>query len=84
MSRGYKITLQITRDEMKEYSKKFKSMRESIGFSIEEMAEAIGVFRTTIARWETGNYVPKRDIKEILEDYNRIVNYIKSKDKINI
>jgi DNA-binding XRE family transcriptional regulator len=79
--KGYKVTQQITKDEMEVYAETFRTMRESIRFTQEEMAEAIGVFRTTVYRWEKGRYIPKRDIKEILEDYKRIVNYVKSKGK---
>jgi DNA-binding transcriptional regulator YiaG len=77
LKRGYKAVLQLTHEEMKEYGQYFKSMRESVGLSKEQMAKELGVFFTTVHRWEIGQRVPKRDIEEIVEDYRKIIRKYK-------
>jgi transcriptional regulator with XRE-family HTH domain len=64
--------LQVSEEEMAEYSAFFKAMRKSIGFNLEQMGEALGVFRTTVSRWEKG-IIPNRDIDEIVQEYRRVV-----------
>jgi transcriptional regulator with XRE-family HTH domain len=56
---------QVSKEEMKEYGEFFKSMRLSIGYSLEQMGKAIGVWHTTLARWEKGLVIPNGDIYEI-------------------
>lgn len=68
-----KYSLQLTHEEMKEYGEFFKSMRLSIGLSKYQMADEIGVFFTTIHRWEIGQRVPKRDIDELERKYREVV-----------
>lgn len=38
---------------------RIRSARESAGFTQEALAEAIGVSRTAVARWENGDIEPK-------------------------
>lgn len=57
--------LQVTREEMKTIGQRFRRIREELGISQREMAEHIGVFATTIYRWEKGERIPKRDLYEI-------------------
>jgi transcriptional regulator with XRE-family HTH domain len=71
--RGYKAVLQVSSEEMKEYGEFFKSMRESIGLTKPQMAEEIGVFFTTIHRWEKGERIPKQDIDGLVERYRKVV-----------
>lgn len=70
MKRNY--TMQLTQEEMIEYGEFFKSMRMSIGLSLGQMAEQIGVFRTTWDRWEKALTVPNIDI-DVLESKVREV-----------
>jgi transcriptional regulator with XRE-family HTH domain len=60
---------------MKEYGEFFRSMRKSIGYSQKKMGDVLGVFYTTIYRWESGNIIPNQDIYEIEE---RIRNVVKT------
>jgi DNA-binding XRE family transcriptional regulator len=71
--RGYKLELQISREEMKEYGEFFKSIRLSLGFNLEQMAKEIGVFRTTISLWEKAKTIPNIDIDEIEDRYREVV-----------
>jgi len=73
-------TRQVSKDVMKLYGAEFKRLRESVGMTTREMAEALGVFRTTIVRWERGQTVPQRDLYLIKEDILRIVNERKIKN----
>lgn len=68
---------QITDEEMKEYAEYFKSVRLSLGLTRPQMAEEIGVFRTTICRWERAQHIPQRDIHEIVEQYRAVVKKYK-------
>jgi transcriptional regulator with XRE-family HTH domain len=70
-----KYVQQLSKEEMQEYGEFFRSMRKSIGYSQKKMAEKVGVFYTTIYRWEKGNIVPNQDIYEIEE---RIRNVVKA------
>jgi transcriptional regulator with XRE-family HTH domain len=70
-----KYVQQLSKEEMKEYGDYFRFMRKSIGYSQKKMAEKVGVFYTTIYRWEKGNIVPNQDIYEIEE---RIRNVVKA------
>lgn len=75
LKRGYKQVRQLSKEECLEYGEFFKSMRQSIGLNLEQMAallrsHGLNVFRTTISRWEKGATVPNVEI-EILEDAYR-------------
>lgn len=68
-----KHTRQLTKEEMREFGQFLYHMRTSIGLPIPVMAEKLGVFRTTLARWERGQTVPQRDVLEIEQDVRNIV-----------
>jgi DNA-binding XRE family transcriptional regulator len=70
-------TNQITLEDMKEFGFFFKSMRESIGYSLTDMADLLDIHDQTLRRWEKGETVPHRDIKELENDIRRIVKYCK-------
>jgi transcriptional regulator with XRE-family HTH domain len=77
MTRSY--VQQVTIEEMKEYGEFFKSMRLSIGYSLDQMGKAIGVWYTTLARWEKGIVVPNGDIYEIEQRIRDVVKSAKTK-----
>ena len=77
MTRVY--TQQVTREEMKEYGEFLRSMRKSIGLTQKQMAEKLGVFYTTVYRWESGRITPNGDIYEIVEKVREIVREVKKK-----
>jgi DNA-binding XRE family transcriptional regulator len=70
---------QVTKEEMKEYGEFFKSMRLSIGYTLQEMGREIGVWHTTLARWEKGLVVPNGDIYEIESKIRDVVKAVKTK-----
>lgn len=70
---------QIDYDEMKEYGEFFKSMRKSIGYTLKEMSKEIGVFYTTLHRWEKGAIIPTQDIYEIEQRIREVVKTAKAK-----
>jgi DNA-binding XRE family transcriptional regulator len=72
-----KYTLQLSKEEMKEYGEYFRFMRKSIGYSQKMMAEKVGVFYTTIYRWEKGNIIPNQDIDEIAQRIKDVVKAAK-------
>lgn len=73
------MILQIDKDEMKEYGDYFKSIRLSLGMTLQQMSKEIGVFRTTISLWEKAKSIPKTDIDEIVDKYKEVVNKYKGK-----
>ena len=66
---------------MKVYGAEFKKLRESANLTTSEMAKELGVFRTTIVRWERGETIPQRNIRYILKDMRTIVERRKNLDK---
>ena len=60
--RGYHQVRQVTKEEMREIGEYFMSIRKSLGYNLSEMAEKIGVYRTTLSLWEKGKVVPQEDI----------------------
>ena len=74
-----KYTMQISREEMTEYGEFFRSMRQSVGLNLEQMAEKLdlGIFRTSISKWEKGISVPQMDIDDIVQRYRNVVKQIK-------
>ncbi|MCY7865949.1 helix-turn-helix transcriptional regulator [Bacillus spizizenii] len=49
-------------ERYKEFGEFMKHMRKSVGWSAAEMGERLGVFRTTITRWEKGQNLSAQDI----------------------
>ena len=41
------------------FGRRLRAARESAGFTQEALAEAVGVSRTAVARWESGDIEPK-------------------------
>jgi DNA-binding XRE family transcriptional regulator len=78
--KGYTVTLQISKEEMKEYGEFFKAMRQSIGLTQKQMAEEVGVFSTTVYRWEKGYRIPKKDIDEIERKYREVIKKYKENE----
>lgn len=72
-----KNTMQISRSEMAEYGEFFRHMRLSLGFTLEQMAAHIGVFRTTISLWEKGQRIPNKNIEEIEQTYREVVKKVR-------
>lgn len=68
-----KNTLQLDPDTMQEYGQFFRFMRKSIGYTLDQMAKELGVFRTTLARWEKGICIPHQDIDDIEQRIRGIV-----------
>lgn len=69
---GSKQQRQINYEEMEEYGEYFKGVRLSLGLTLKEMAEEVGVFRTTLSRWEKGKHIPQTDINYILTKFKKI------------
>lgn len=63
---------QITYEEMKEYGEFFRHVRQSIGYTIKQMAAEIGIFHTTLYRWEKGLIIPQQDIFELEQKYRAL------------
>lgn len=72
-------TRQITKEEMLEYGQFMRNMRESVGLTRAEMGEEMGVYTSTIRRWEVNGVIPQRDINEIVQDVRDIVKKYQSK-----
>jgi DNA-binding transcriptional regulator YiaG len=66
-------TRQITYEEMRKYGQSFKSMRESVGFTLQQMADEVGTFRTTLSKWEKGLIIPQTDIYEIEQRFKKVI-----------
>lgn len=54
-----------------------------MGLNTSEMSEIIGVFRTTIAKWEKGISIPQTDIEYILRRYEFIYRKFLENSKVN-
>lgn len=78
-----KYVQQITREEMIEYGEFFKNIRLSLGLNLEQMAEKVGIFRTTLSKWEKGSIIPNEDIYTVEQKFRSVANSIlkRSKDK---
>lgn len=72
------LEMQISREDMKEYGDFFRFMRKSVNMSLEEMANELGVFRTTLSKWEKAQVIPNVDIDDLEQ---RIRGIVKSKKK---
>jgi transcriptional regulator with XRE-family HTH domain len=75
MSRQY--VQQVTYEQMKEYGEYFRSLRHSVGLTLKEMAEELGVHYTNLYRWEKGRIIPKTDIDYIVKKIKSIVSKYK-------
>lgn len=73
-----KYKLQIEPEEMQEYGEFFRSMRKSINYTLAEMAQELGVFRTTLSKWEKGISIPHQDIYDIEQ---QILGIVKTRKK---
>lgn len=72
---------QITYEEMKEYGDFFRSMRKSLGFNLEQMSQEVGIFRTTLSKWEKGLIIPQQGIYEIEMRFREVVK--KKRSELN-
>lgn len=70
--KGSKQVRQITREEMQEYGSAFRSVRESLGLSLTQMGEEIGVHYTVLSRWEKAISIPNVDIKYVEQKIKNI------------
>jgi transcriptional regulator with XRE-family HTH domain len=70
--KGKKQTRQITYEQMREHGQQFRSMRESIGLTLGQMADEVGIFRTTLSKWEKGLIIPQADMKYIIRKFNSV------------
>lgn len=68
-----KYKMQIEPEEMQEYGEFFRSMRKSIGYTLAEMAQELGVFRTTLSKWEKGITIPNHNIDDLEQQIRGIV-----------
>lgn len=68
-----KYKMQVEPEEMKEYGEFFRSMRNSIGYTLEEMARELGVFRTTLSKWEKGITIPHHNLDDLEQMVRGIV-----------
>jgi DNA-binding XRE family transcriptional regulator len=71
MTRQY--VQQLTKEEMQEYGEFFRSMRKSIGYNLEQMANALGIFRTTYSKWEKGLIIPREDMYDLEQRFRNVV-----------
>ena len=59
-----------------EFKEKLKKLRNDNNISQKELADAIFVSRSAIAKWESGNGVPSDDnLKEIIKYFNLPSDY---------
>lgn len=64
---------QITYEHMKQYGESFKSMREFAGIEVKEMAELVGVAKSTYSLWEKGEAIPQVDVRYVDKRIRKIV-----------
>jgi DNA-binding XRE family transcriptional regulator len=69
---------QVTYEEMKEHGDYFRLMRQSIGLTLKEMADEVGIHYTNLYRWEKARIIPKTDIEYIVKRIQSIVNKYKN------
>lgn len=67
-----KYIQQVTKEEMIEYGEFFRNIRLSLGLNLEQMAEKVGIFRTTLSKWEKGSIIPNDDIYTIEQKFRSI------------
>jgi transcriptional regulator with XRE-family HTH domain len=48
-------------------------MRKSIGYSLREMSEKLGVALSTLDRWERAKIIPKQDMYDLEQRFRSIV-----------
>jgi transcriptional regulator with XRE-family HTH domain len=81
---GKKQTRQLTYEQMKEYGDYFRSVRKSLGYTIPEMADKLGIHHTTLYRWEKSKIIPQVDIKYLVTKYQNIVKVAKKVREMSI
>lgn len=59
---------------------RIKYLRESRGLSQEQLAESIGVDRTTIVKYETGASKPTRNLQKIADFFHVSTDYLLERD----
>jgi transcriptional regulator with XRE-family HTH domain len=57
---------------MLKYGQQFRAIRQSLGLTLEQMSEEVGIFRTTLSKWEKGLIIPQVDIKYIIRKFNSV------------
>lgn len=58
------------------FAQRLKALREARGYNLEEMADLVGVHRTQIMRWESGN-VPNADsITKLAQAFETSTDYL--------
>ena len=63
---------------MEDKSAKVKEMRKTLGLTCQEFAEAVGVTRMTVHRWEHGLVnIPGKSMDRAIYIYNQIINALK-------
>lgn len=68
---------------MKKFSEIIKKLRVEKGLTQEQLAEEIGVSKSTIAMWETGKREPSRDLYEEVADYFNVdIDYLYGRTNI--
>lgn len=48
-----------------------REARAALGWTLDDMAEELGVHRMTVHRWETGTHTPPRYLGRVLRDLLR-------------
>lgn len=66
----------MTQQELKQFGEFVRDMRDLSGLSLKDFADDLGVFRTTLSRWERGLHVPKK-YDELMELKQRIIEITK-------
>lgn len=62
---------------MDKFKNIFLQLRLSKGFNQEEMSNALGISKSTIAMWETGKRLPSPDMFELIADYFNVdIDYL--------
>lgn len=74
----------MNHDLMLSLGNRIKQARERIGITQEELADSIGVSRTTIARYELGEIEPKlRNLVALAERLSVSADYLLGVDPMN-
>lgn len=62
-----------------------KKLREDLGMSQTQLAEALGLSRSTIAMYESGTRMPKHNIMRSMSDYFQVnIDYLYGKESSNL
>lgn len=61
----------------KDFFKIFIALRKEKGLTQDELAQKLGVSKSSVAMWETGQRLPSPDIYELIADYFNIdIDYL--------